>query len=511
MKSDFLVALTQLAAERGLPKDKVMTAIEAALVSAFKKDSVTEGRNISVRLDPGSGDIQVDIIKTVVDEVSDPLQEISLSDAKSTYGDHLNIGDNVATENIPNSAGRIAAQTAKQVVLQRLREAEKEIVLSEYEGREGEIITATIQRIEPTKVIVDTGRAEAILPISQQVSNERYRQGTKIKVILQTIDKDSTRGPELIVSRTDELLLRRLFEQEVPEIFSGSVEIVSVARESGSRSKVAVRARQDNVDPVGSCVGLRGVRIQSIVNELQGEKIDILEWNKDLNKYISNALSPSQVHRVTVDQESNTAVAIVPDRHLSLAIGKEGQNARLAAKLVGFNVDIKSDMEVDINNMPEEVEVIIDDENTVKAEVDSLSTTKEDSSPKEVSSPITEEKSPSPDSEKIIATDISTEQPTESDSQLTPEEELILMELEAEEDTQVATNPTEGSEISKVPEDIWSVHRAMTNTQQDEGMIRFAEDIVDLKGGITARKDKRGSSPNVNTRSKKTKSSKKRR
>ena len=513
MKSDFLVALTQLAAERGLPKDKVMAAIEAALVSAFKKDSVTEGRNISVKLDPGSGDIQVDIIKTVVDEVEDPLQEISLSDAKSKYGDHLNIGDNVATENIPNSAGRIAAQTAKQVVLQRLREAEKEIVLSEYEGREGEIITATIQRVEPTKVIVDTGRAEAILPISQQVSNERYRQGTKIKVILQTIDKDSPRGPELIVSRTDELLLRRLFEQEVPEIFSGSVEIVSVARESGSRSKVAVRARQDNVDPVGSCVGLRGVRIQSIVNELQGEKIDILEWNKDLNKYISNALSPSQVHRVNVDQESNTAVAIVPDRHLSLAIGKEGQNARLAAKLVGFNVDIKSDMEVDINNMPEAVELIIDDENVVAHKSDSSTTTKDAPPTKKITSSITEEKSSS-DSEKVTDTDVVIEQTPEPDSQLTPEEELILMELEAE-GKQTDTEPVKGSEISNVPEDIWSVHRAMTNTQQDEGMIRFAEDIVDLKGGITARKDKRGSSPNINTNTrskpKKNKSSKKRR
>ena len=510
MKSDFLVALTQLAAERGLPKDKVMTAIEAALVSAFKKDSVTEGRNISVRLDPGSGDIQVDIIKTVVDDVEDPLQEISLSDAKSKYGDHLSIGDNIATENIPNSAGRIAAQTAKQVVLQRLREAEKEIVLSEYEGREGEIITATIQRIEPTKVIVDTGRAEAILPISQQVSNERYRQGTKIKVILQAIDKDSPRGPELIVSRTDELLLRRLFEQEVPEIFSGSVEIVSVARESGSRSKVAVRARQDNVDPVGSCVGLRGVRIQSIVNELQGEKIDILEWNKDLNKYISNALSPSQVHRVNVDQESNTAVAIVPDRHLSLAIGKEGQNARLAAKLVGFNVDIKSDMEIDINDMPEEVELIIDEgnipEHVVGPKLDSSTTSKAAPSTKKTASPITEEKSASPD------IDIDTEQTPEPDSQLTPEEELILMELEAEE-KQPDPTPSKGSEINKVPEDIWSVHRAMTNTQQDEGMIRFAEDIADLKGGVTARKDKRGPSSNANTRSKKTKSksSKKRR
>ena len=515
MKSDFLVALTQLAAERGLPKDKVMIAIEAALVSAFKKDSVTEGRNISVRLDPGSGDIQVDIIKTVVDKVEDSLQEISLSDAKSKYGDHLVIGDSIATENIPNSAGRIAAQTAKQVVLQRLREAEREIVLSEYEGREGEIITATIQRIEPTKIIVDTGRAEAILPISQQVPNERYRQGTKIKVILQTIDKDSARGPELIVSRTDELLLRRLFEQEVPEIFSGSVEIVSVARESGSRSKVAVRARQDSVDPVGSCVGLRGVRIQSIVNELQGEKIDILEWNKDLNKYISNALSPSQVHRVDVDQDSNTAVAIVPDRHLSLAIGKEGQNARLAAKLVGFNVDIKSDMEVDIASMPEEVETIIEED--VVAELEVSTESEADPHESEVIQEIEETDIEEVTEEEVVVveTDLNSEEVVEDekdsvDDGLTAEEELLLMELEEEEKAKDSDDSI-GAEISNVPEDIWSVHRAMTNTSESGGMIRFAEDIADLKGGITARKDRRGSSQNTNTRSKKAKPTKKRR
>jgi len=516
MKSDFLVALTQLAAERGLPKDKVMTAIEAALVSAFKKDSVTEGRNISVRLDPGSGDIQVDIIKTVVDKVEDSLQEISLSDAKSKYGDHLVIGDSIATENIPNSAGRIAAQTAKQVVLQRLKEAEREIVLSEYEGREGEIITATIQRIEPTKIIVDTGRAEAILPISQQVPNERYRQGTKIKVILQTIDKDSARGPELIVSRTDELLLRRLFEQEVPEIFSGSVEIVSVARESGSRSKVAVRARQDSVDPVGSCVGLRGVRIQSIVNELQGEKIDILEWNKDLNKYISNALSPSQVHRVDVDQDSNAAVAIVPDRHLSLAIGKEGQNARLAAKLVGFNVDIKSDMEVDIASMPEEVETIIEEDVVAELEVptESEADAHEPEALQEIDiEEVTEEVDPQEvavgeanlNSEEVVE-----DEKDSVDEELTAEEELLLMELE-EEEKEKNSDDSIGAEISNVPEDIWSVHRAMTNTSESGGMIRFAEDIEDLKGGITARKDRRGSSQNTNTRSKKAKPTKKRR
>jgi N utilization substance protein A len=517
MKSDFIVALTQLAAERGLPKDKVMSAIEAALVSAFKKDSVTEGRNISVKLDPGSGDIQVDIVKTIVSEVEDPLKEISLTDAQSQYGNHLNIGDSVATENIPNSAGRIAAQTAKQVVLQRLRDAERDIVLAEYEGREGEMITVTIQRVESTKIIVDTGRAEAILPISQQVLNERYRQGTKIKVILHSIDKDSPRGPELIVSRTDETLLRRLFEQEVPEIFSKSVEIVSVARESGSRSKVAVRARQDNVDPVGSCVGLRGVRIQSIVNELQGEKIDILEWNKDLNKYISNALSPAQVHRVNIDQESNTAVAIVPDRHLSLAIGKEGQNARLAAKLVGFRVDIKSDMEVDIKNMSEEVVTIIEDE-TITKNVSETSTSPSEATKSKDLVDITKTSTPSnttktsplqTEQDSTVDTEPTPESPNED---LTPEEELLLIELEKEENKKDAPKP-KGTKISAIPEDIWSVHRAKNNTKETEGMIRFAEDIVDLTGGVTARKDRRSSGPNTRPKAKpkKSRSPKKRR
>jgi N utilization substance protein A len=293
--------------------------------------------------DTASGDIQVDVIKTVVEVVEDPLQEITVEDAKKEFNPNSEIGDTIRTQNIPNSAGRIAAQTAKQVVLQRFSEAEKELVLAEYEGKEGEIFTATIQRIEPGKIVVDTGRAEAIMPTSQQVNSERYRQGAKIKVVLRAIDQDSTRGPELIVSRSSEDLLIRLFEQEVPEIYSGSVEIVAVARESGSRSKVAVRAKHQGVDPVGSCVGLRGVRIQSIVNELQGEKIDILEWDKEPNKFIQNALSPSQVLRVDVSAADKSAQVVVPENQLSLAIGKDGQNVRLAAKLCGWKVDIQSD------------------------------------------------------------------------------------------------------------------------------------------------------------------------
>ena len=507
MKSDFIIALTQLAAERNLPRDKVMSAIEAALVSAFKKDSVTEGRNVSVRLDPGSGDIEVDIVKTVVDVVEDPLIEMTLEDARKNYLKTAEVGDTIKTENVPNSAGRIAAQTAKQVVLQRLREAEREIVLSEYEGREGEIFTVTIQRVESTKIIVDTGRTEAILPVSQQVPNERYRQGTKIKVVLQNIDKDSLRGPELIVSRADELLLQKLFEQEVPEISNGSVEIINIARECGSRSKVAVRAKQDGVDPVGSCVGLRGVRIQSIVNELQGEKIDILEWNSDTNKYIQNALSPSQVLRVDVNTENDNAVAVVPDRHLSLAIGKEGQNARLAAKLCGLKIDIKSDMDVDLEALQRQEELESENkENTAVdvAEQESI----QDAKPDEVEN-VTEQADstkseeiittePAVDEDAILAAMIAEEENEVAALGLSPEEELILFEEEiVEEDDGEAS----GSEIADLPEDIWSIHRAGLN-QEQAGVIRFAEDIEDLHGGVTARRGKRAPSVPASNRNK---------
>lgn len=497
MKSDFIIALTQLAAERNLPRDKVMSAIEAALVSAFKKDTVTEGRNVSVRLDPGSGDIQVDIVKTVVDVVDDPLIEMTLEDARANYKNTAEIGETIKTENIPNSAGRIAAQTAKQVVLQRLREAEREIVLSEYEGREGEIFTVTVQRVESTKVIVDTGRTEAILPVSQQVPSERYRQGTKVKVVLQNIDKESTRGPELIVSRADELLLRRLFEQEVPEINNGSVEIINIARECGSRSKVAVRARQDGVDPVGSCVGLRGVRIQSIVNELQGEKIDILEWNPDTNKFIQNALSPSQVLRVDIDAPHGNATAIVPDRHLSLAIGKEGQNARLAAKLCGLKIDIKSDMDVDLEALKKQEELDSKPE-TAEPAVDIIEEAPEPEPTPTLEEPVTvnniepEETIPAEtvaDEDTILAAMIAEEENNSSSLGLTPEEELILFEEDEADDI----DESSGSEIADLPADIWSIHRA--GLKQEQGsVIRFAEDIEDLRGGVTARRGKRAPS-----------------
>ena len=346
MKSDFIVALTQLAAERGLPKETVLSAIEDALVSAYRKDSIADGQNISVKLDPGSGDVTVHVLKTVVDDVINDKAEITLPDARKIVGTS-EVGDVVITESMPHIPGRIAAQTAKQVVMQRLRDAEREVVFKQFEDKEGEIFLVTLQKIEPRHITVDLGRSEAIMPINEQVPTERYRSNTKMRVLLKSVER-TLRGPELIVSRADNLLLRRLFEMEVPEIFSGAVEIEAIAREPGSRSKVAVRARQDGVDPVGSCVGLRGVRIQNIVNELHGEKIDVVEWNKEVPIFIANALSPAQVMKVELNHDDEAAMAVVPDRQLSLAIGREGQNARLAARLTGWKVDIKSDVEYQV-------------------------------------------------------------------------------------------------------------------------------------------------------------------
>ena len=346
MKSDFIVALTQLAAERGLPKETVLSAIEDALVSAYRKDSIADGQNISVKLDPGSGDVTVHVLKTVVDDVINDKAEITLPDARKIVGTS-EVGDVVITESMPHIPGRIAAQTAKQVVMQRLRDAEREIVFQQFEDKEGEVFLVTLQKIEPRHITVDLGRSEAIMPISEQVPTERYRSNTKMRVLLKSVER-TLRGPELIVSRADNLLLRRLFEMEVPEIFSGAVEIEAIAREPGSRSKVAVRARQDGVDPVGSCVGLRGVRIQNIVNELHGEKIDVVEWNKEVPIFIASALSPAQVMKVELNHDDEAAMAVVPERQLSLAIGREGQNARLAARLTGWKVDIKSDVEYQV-------------------------------------------------------------------------------------------------------------------------------------------------------------------
>ncbi len=339
MKSEFLIAITQLAAEKNLPRDVVLRAVEAALVSAYKKDSGLQG-NITVRIDPDRGSVHVYQHKMVVEEVSDPKTEMTLDEARR-YKPDARIGDTVTIEVTPQGAGRIAAQTAKQVVLQRLREAEREKVYEEFAAREGEIVSGVIQRVEPRQVIVDLGHTEAVLPASEQVRTEQYRPGQRMKFYLLEVQR-TAKGPQLVLSRTHRNLVKRLLELEVPEVAKGIVEVKAIAREPGQRSKVAVAARQPGVDPVGACVGLRGLRIQNIVNELGGERIDVVEWDKDPARFVANALSPAQVSRVIINEDEKTAIVIVPDRQLSLAIGKEGQNARLAARLTGWRIDIKA-------------------------------------------------------------------------------------------------------------------------------------------------------------------------
>ena len=348
-KNDFIVAITQLAAEKNLPKDVVFDAVEAALASAYKKDQLAT-KNVVVKIDQVTGQTHVFTRMTAVEEVEDPEMELTLEEARKLRPG-IQIGEHIDTEVAPQYSGRVAAQTAKQVVLQRLREAEREVVFEEYSGREGDIVSGEMVRMEGRNVIIDLGKAEALLPPTEQVRNEHYRSGQRMKFYVLEVYK-AAKGPQVVVSRTHKNLIRRLFELEVPEIFKGIVEIKAMAREGGYRSKVAVWSTQEGVDPVGACVGLRGIRIQNVVNELNGERIDVVLWDPEQGRFVAHALSPAQVTHVRMDQETNTAYVVVPDRQLSLAIGKEGQNARLAAKLTGWRIDIKSQSVFD--ELPEE-------------------------------------------------------------------------------------------------------------------------------------------------------------
>ena len=345
MKNDFLLAIAQLAGEKNLSKEVVFEAVEAALASAYKKDQAQTG-TIVVKIDVNTGTAHFFAQKAIVDEVADAKLEIGLREARAIRPGAL-VGETIDFEVAAQPAGRIAAQTAKQVVLQKLREAEREVVFEEYAGREGDIISGVVQRVEGTgnhkSVYIDLGKTEAMLPPAEQVRTEHYQPGQRLKVYVIEVHK-ATKGPQVIVSRGHKNLIKRLFEMEVPEIFRGAVEIHSIAREAGYRSKVAVGARQEGVDPVGACVGLRGIRIQNVVNELGGERIDVVQWDPDPDHFVANALSPAQVVSVSTNVEDNTASVVVPDRQLSLAIGKEGQNARLAAKLTGWRIDIRSQM-----------------------------------------------------------------------------------------------------------------------------------------------------------------------
>jgi N utilization substance protein A len=339
VKNDFMMAINQVCHERQLPTDIVLEAVEVALISAYKRNF--SDNHVSAQIEPKSGEPQIFIEKAVVENVEDEKSEISLKEAKK-INPQAEIGGLVSVESTPADFGRIAAQTAKQVILQRIREAERDALYNTYVEREGEIVNGTVHKIEPHQVTLSLGKVEAFLPRSEQIPTERYAEGQRLRAYVASVTKVS-RGPHIIVSRTHRNMLRRLLEVEVPEIYNGTVEIKSIAREAGYRSKVAVAALQEGVDPVGSCVGMRGTRIQNIVNELNGEKIDVVQWNPDLSFFIANSLSPAKVMNVMLDDvNGKTAVVVVPDKQLSLAIGKEGQNARLAAKLTNWRIDIKS-------------------------------------------------------------------------------------------------------------------------------------------------------------------------
>jgi N utilization substance protein A len=343
MNIELIQALEDIEKDKGIPKLTLLDAIEAALKSAYKRDFGAAG-NVDVEIDQSTGEVNVYSKKTVVEDVLNPEQEILLEDAIKKNPNY-SIGDQIEIEVTPGNFGRIAAQTAKQVVIQRIREAERDIIFEEFVNREGDILTGLVQRQHKNNVIIDLGKTEAVLIPTEQIQNERYQQGDRIKVYIVEVNQTS-KGPNILVSRTHPGLLKRLFELEVPEIHDGVVEIKSVAREAGHRSKIAVHSTQEDVDPVGACVGPNGARVRAIVDELSGEKVDIVQWNEEPKKFIANALSPAEVLKVEVNEEANVAKVVVPDYQLSLAIGKEGQNARLAAKLTGWKIDIKSESQL---------------------------------------------------------------------------------------------------------------------------------------------------------------------
>ena len=344
MNKELLSAIEYLSKEKGVTADVICDSLEAVLITAYKKE-YDGNPNATVRLDRLTGDYSIVSPKTVVAEVADEENEISLEDAQAIDKGYEE-GDEILVDVTPKNFGRIAAQAAKQVMIQRLREAERNIVYDEFCGRTDDIITGIIQRIEQKNVYIDLGKAEAVLPYSEQIPTEEYTVGQRIKCYVVEV-RNSPKGAQIQLSRTHPGLLKRLFELEVPEIYDGVVELHSVAREPGKRSKIAVYSRDPNVDCVGACVGPKGARVQNIVMELQNEKIDIVKWDEDPAVYIANALSPAQVVSVTIDEGAKSSVVVVPDYQLSLAIGKAGQNARLAAKLTNWKIDIKSESQAE--------------------------------------------------------------------------------------------------------------------------------------------------------------------
>jgi transcription termination factor nusA len=339
-----IVAIQELEKEKGIKKDYLLDSIESALLTAYKRNYNSQ-ENVKVVVDRETGASHLYSVKEVVEHAENPILQISLEEARK-IDKEAQIGSTVDVELVPKNFGRIAAQTAKQVIIQKLREAEREIIYSEYSERKGEIVSGIIQKADQNIVVMDLGKVEGVMPAKEQIPTEKYHVNDKIKGYILDVEKGAKGVPQVVISRACPEFVKKLFEFEIPEIYEGVIEIKAVSRDAGSRSKVAVYSPNENIDPVGSCVGQKGVRIQNIINELNGEKIDVIEWNADLSIYISSALLPAQVMAVDIDEENRVAQVIVPDDQLSLAIGKSGQNARLAAKLTGLSdwrIDIKSE------------------------------------------------------------------------------------------------------------------------------------------------------------------------
>lgn len=339
-----IVAIQELEKEKGIKKDYLLDSIESALLTAYKRNYNSQ-ENVKVVVDRETGASHLYSVKEVVEHAENPILQISLEEARK-IDKEAQIDGTVDVELVPKNFGRIAAQTAKQVIIQKLREAEREIIYSEYSERKGEIVSGIIQKADQNIVVMDLGKVEGVMPAKEQIPTEKYHVNDKIKGYILDVEKGAKGVPQVIISRACPEFVKKLFEFEIPEIYEGVIEIKAVSRDAGSRSKVAVYSPNENIDPVGSCVGQKGVRIQNIINELNGEKIDVIEWNADLSIYISSALLPAQVMAVDIDEENGIAQVIVPDDQLSLAIGKSGQNARLAAKLTGLSdwrIDIKSE------------------------------------------------------------------------------------------------------------------------------------------------------------------------
>ncbi|MDR7856229.1 transcription termination factor NusA [Tissierella sp.] len=340
MNGDFIDALHEIEKEKGISKDVIFDALESALISSYKKN-FGASQNVEIVMDRETGKVKVVVLKEVTEIVENEYLEIALDDAKNIDSKY-EIGDILKLEITPRDFGRIAAQTAKQVVIQRIRDAERDVIYDEFISRENEIITGLVQRVSKNHVYIDLGKTEGVLPPAEQIEGEEYNQGDRLKLIILEVKK-TTKGPQIVLSRSHPGLVKRLFELEVPEINEGIVEIYSISREAGSRTKIAVFSKDPNVDPLGACVGFKGSRVKVIVNELMDEKIDIVIWSKNISEFIANSLSPSKVIDVIVNEKEKSAIVIVPDYQLSLAIGKEGQNARLAAKLTNWRIDIKSE------------------------------------------------------------------------------------------------------------------------------------------------------------------------